>query len=450
MNKEQFLTKLRKRLDILDTLEVNDIIDEYSGYFDEKSKKGLTEEEVIKEFGNFDLLVKEILSAYKINKDYEKSSFYNFNFAKIGEYVNEFFNSCKDIIQGISFNSINDIFKFIFQILLIMVIIGLLRLPVILIENVGSSLFNIFFSPLDSLLNGIWSLLVESVYLVISIFLFLNIFKRIYKKDNQEEVKEKPKKKNDNVEESKIVREKTNKSNIHIGRVLVDIIVAFLKIALILFSLPAFLTLIGFVIAIFINTALIITGVHYFGIWIILIACLTINILYIDFVFKFVSSSLVTLEKINFKKIFITFLISLLFLGLGATITTFEILDTKYIDQLPTLDITTKIAEYDVKNIRGDNSNISFKVVVDETLLNTFKVETKYYKDYLSVNINKTDYEYVISQSDNDNLKGIKLILNNLKNKEFYNYQLLYKPEVTIYISSKNIDKVLINYNNAY
>lgn len=43
----------------------------------EKVAKGKTEEEAIKDFGDFDELVKEILSAYKINGDYDD---YNYDY----------------------------------------------------------------------------------------------------------------------------------------------------------------------------------------------------------------------------------------------------------------------------------------------------------------------------------------------------------------------------------
>ena len=36
MKKEEFLNKLRKRLDILEEKEVEDLLSEYEGYIDEK------------------------------------------------------------------------------------------------------------------------------------------------------------------------------------------------------------------------------------------------------------------------------------------------------------------------------------------------------------------------------------------------------------------------------
>ena len=78
MNKKEFLRVLEKRLSILNEDERKDIIDEYKDTISEKVKNGQTEEEAIKDFGNIDDLVKELLSAYKLDPEYEnkeKSSF---------------------------------------------------------------------------------------------------------------------------------------------------------------------------------------------------------------------------------------------------------------------------------------------------------------------------------------------------------------------------------------
>lgn len=73
MNKKTFLGNLRKRLNVLSKDEVDDILEEYEGYINEKVSSGKSEEDAIKDFGNFDSLVKEILSAYKLNENYEDS-----------------------------------------------------------------------------------------------------------------------------------------------------------------------------------------------------------------------------------------------------------------------------------------------------------------------------------------------------------------------------------------
>ena len=70
MNKKEFINEIKTRLSILKKEEIDDIVNEYSEYIDEKIKSGKSESEAIKEFGDIDELVGGILDAYKIDKEY--------------------------------------------------------------------------------------------------------------------------------------------------------------------------------------------------------------------------------------------------------------------------------------------------------------------------------------------------------------------------------------------
>ena len=99
MNKQEFLEKLEKELSILNKQERKDIIDEYKDTIEEKVKHGQTEEEAVKDFGNLDELVSEILDAYKINPEYgQKES----NIPDVVYYENRssWFKSAVECIRG--------------------------------------------------------------------------------------------------------------------------------------------------------------------------------------------------------------------------------------------------------------------------------------------------------------------------------------------------------------
>ena len=91
MNQDKFFKELEKRLDILSEEERNDIINEYKDTLHEKIKHGETEEKAIEDFGSMDELVKEILSAYKINPKYasEDDKLYKAS-SDIGNSLNRF------------------------------------------------------------------------------------------------------------------------------------------------------------------------------------------------------------------------------------------------------------------------------------------------------------------------------------------------------------------------
>ena len=63
MKKKEFLEKLRKKLNILEDGEVDDIILEYEGYIDERIDNGASEEEAVESFGDIDELADELLRA---------------------------------------------------------------------------------------------------------------------------------------------------------------------------------------------------------------------------------------------------------------------------------------------------------------------------------------------------------------------------------------------------
>ena len=79
MNKKEFLEKVEKKLSVLDEKERKDILDEYKDTISEKVKHGQSEEEAVADFGDIDELVKEVLSAYKIDPDYDVKEESTFN-----------------------------------------------------------------------------------------------------------------------------------------------------------------------------------------------------------------------------------------------------------------------------------------------------------------------------------------------------------------------------------
>lgn len=69
MNKQEFLEKLSKRIHMLEDSEQKDILTEYAQHIDLRMHGGLSEEDAIKDFGDFDQLVSEILGAYHVKAD---------------------------------------------------------------------------------------------------------------------------------------------------------------------------------------------------------------------------------------------------------------------------------------------------------------------------------------------------------------------------------------------
>ena len=170
MKKEEFLNKLREKISILKKEEQDDIINEYSEHIEEKLKKKEKEEDIIKELGDIDEIAKEILDAYKINEEYSNK--------KTGV---KFFETCNSVIEAIvekfANKSFSEIAKFLLEIIVILILIFVLKLPFLLIESFGADAFYSLFPPASGLLTGIWKFLIEMCYLVVAVVVFVKIFK---------------------------------------------------------------------------------------------------------------------------------------------------------------------------------------------------------------------------------------------------------------------------------
>lgn len=70
MNTEEFIAQLNERLAILTEEERRDILDEYEQHIDMKTASGISEEEVIADFGRIEDLTANILEAYHVRADY--------------------------------------------------------------------------------------------------------------------------------------------------------------------------------------------------------------------------------------------------------------------------------------------------------------------------------------------------------------------------------------------
>lgn len=84
MKKEEFLTKLKKNLSVLEEKEIQDIVEEYEQHIDMKMKDGMSEEEAIRDFGDLKELTAGILEAYHVKADYQSEK-KNIDFDKVKE-----------------------------------------------------------------------------------------------------------------------------------------------------------------------------------------------------------------------------------------------------------------------------------------------------------------------------------------------------------------------------
>ena len=173
MKKEEFMKELRDKLSILEEKEINDIIEEYSGYIDEKVKNGATEEDAIKDFGDIDELATELLKAYKINVEKKKSekNWINSTVEKINEGIDA-------IVQFFSNKDAREILRIVLEICIILIGISFCKLPFHFLEEIGREVFSMFGGGLGRVLYQTWKFIIEIAYFVFAIVLFIKIVEK--------------------------------------------------------------------------------------------------------------------------------------------------------------------------------------------------------------------------------------------------------------------------------
>jgi len=98
MTKEKFVNELAKRLSLLDSKEVDKIIQEYLDTISKKMHRGITEEEAIHELGDINEIAKNVLKSYKINENYIKLFIGK---EKVIDDVNEFIKKATDVSTSV-------------------------------------------------------------------------------------------------------------------------------------------------------------------------------------------------------------------------------------------------------------------------------------------------------------------------------------------------------------
>lgn len=444
MNKKVFLEKLKKKLKILKEDELDDIIEEYEDHINEKISSGKTEEEAVKDFGNFDELVKEILSAYKINEDYDKPT-------KEKNVVADFIDTCvsfvKDLARNLGNRGADDIIKFIIEFVVLILFIAILKLPVLFVEEAGEWLFERLVSPFGYALAKIWKYMIEIMYLILAIVGIVNFVKKRYMEGENVEEKELIKKesisKNNTktIEKQKNVKKEKKEGNGTFAKVLITIIKVFLVFVLV----PAIFSFLGAFVCIVIGIVLLAQGLPYFGIFLCGLTYISLNYIFIDLCFRFIFN-----KKLNAKVLLVSVITSVALFAIGIGLSFYEVVNTTYVDGVPDgyMKITKEKRETYSENTKLTckdlyHGNCSYEI--DDTLGDDIVATVTYYdfnKDFYITD----DLEYKRKENEEYSIKEIyDLVINNLKKRKLYNYNKLSEIDVKIKVSSEVKDKIREN-----
>ena len=447
MKKEEFLNKLRKRLDILEEKEVEDLLSEYVGYIDEKIEAGASEEEAVNSFGDIDELADELLKAYKVKVPK--------NDDPIGNFANKVVKIIDRLIKDFSKKSPKEIAQFVIEIFLILLLIGLCHIPVSMLVDLGSNVFNILSSPLNRIFYTVWSFVLEFAYCILAIVVFVRIFNYRYLQNVsiEEEKKEEPKeyKKKEKPKKEKVVQEvcvEKRKSGLtSFSEFIIKIGVFFLKFLAICILFGVSMYLIGMAVVLAICIYLLIQGVTYFGFYLVMLSLFILGMIFFWLLFNFVLD-----RKNHGLRLAVSLLVSFTLLGVGCGVATLEVAETEFINSPPS-DITTEVMQEEL--VMNEDTifigNIS-DYVVDNSLENVL-VEYRYYPlgNKMATNIHKDDdFVYLDWSLEKIYLRQELLshFINDLKEKKVYNYYI--EPTIVITANEQNIETIKENRQKYY
>lgn len=447
MNKEEFLNKLRKKINILEDSEIEDIISEYEGYIEEKVSRGLTEEEAVKELGDINEIVSDLLAAYKV-KEPEKNWSFNSLITKISKYIDSF-------IDTLSKKSFKEIIRYLIEIVLILLVIGILKIPFEILKEFGWGVFHELHNTIGHTFYSIWAFIIELTYFVLAVLVFFKIIDRRYFKNISAKIAGEAKNKtdiaedtNEHDEKNKEYETKKEKNKREVKEsgfisVLTNICIIFLKIITIFCLIGVIAYLIGMAFATGIMIYLIINGVKYFGILILLIAMLLGGALFLELGIYFITNKRVKARHILFEILSIIIL-----LGVGLTMSTIEIANTEiiYDNYYNTKSITKEI------DMQNDLIIYGYDEIVIDNSLNNIKIEYTY-PDFnanldVEIDLRKCGMGYCLYTKENYfkmTKKIIDDIIKNLKDKKLYTYE--YDVTKTIYLNEENYKKIIENKN---
>lgn len=173
MNKNEFLSQLRKKLDVLSQDEIDELITEYSEHIDNKLHEGKTEEQAVSDFGDLGELSRNILQAYKLNENFT-------NKPKLSSFLNMSETTGKKLLssfeQFYAKISLSEVFKFLILVILSFGLVAILKFPFMLFKSISLWFMEIIFGyKFVDYVDGIWSFVVNGAYYLSSILLIISV-----------------------------------------------------------------------------------------------------------------------------------------------------------------------------------------------------------------------------------------------------------------------------------
>lgn len=173
MTKEEYLNEIKRGLNILSQEEIAKTINNIEQRIEEKEKNGMSFAEIKKELPAPKEYVEKVLKEHGINIEQitKKKSFFIRKLEELFKIINR-------MVEVMSKNDFQSNMKIIFDLVLLLLFVCLIKIPFILIRYLGESLLQYLHFPIAM---DIWGLAIDFVYIVIAIMVFINIFTKWFR-----------------------------------------------------------------------------------------------------------------------------------------------------------------------------------------------------------------------------------------------------------------------------
>lgn len=346
--------------------------------------------------------------------------------------------------------SLKELIKFIITMLVISLIVIILKYPFNALEGLINDVLGAINSTfIHNLFNSMFYLIIELIHLLLSIFLFVYIFK-IGFLDKQEIIEEEEEIVNKEFTDEQIKKEpyiikNTSSGDNKLFKFIGKIISFFVKIVLVFMEIPFVCIIVFLSFCLAIAVSLIFKKVIIIGAILGLIFSIMLVSLFIELI-----GDIILNKKHNAKRMIFTLLLSLIGGGISAGILALEMTNYEIIDGMPSESII-KVDSYYFKYKKGmyiDSYLGGYTShIEDEMKDNEIKIEVANYEKLDEIYVTEDSNNNVIMVKCNakDSIKPkdyIDLLIDGLREKKIYTTYGSYESRFTIYANRATLEKL--------
>ncbi len=168
MNRNTFLKSLRKNLSFLEKEELEKEVLYYINKIDSSKEP---DEEIIKSFGSMESIVKEVSKKHGLNyKTIDKKE----------NWFKTFYNDLVDLSTILKNSDGKKRTKILLDLLLLVVITCVLKIPFIFVRDLGDRLVEIILNNNITIL-AVWGFVIEILYVIVALSFFIKTFEKWFK-----------------------------------------------------------------------------------------------------------------------------------------------------------------------------------------------------------------------------------------------------------------------------